>query len=282
MKAKTNTFLIEQLIPLTLTVATFIGLSIVLYFFIVVLNAFPTKEKILIHLRLTDVIVGMTVYLKTAIDFAIFIGNLMKSNPGWKKRIAIELGTALGNALGTISILLVWNFFREVPLLMVVMIIIASLVLLRMAEESIEEFLVQIEVKTRLHKPLTFLQGQLRFLNKTTHPILRFIIPQVSITKIKVLSFLSLGIFSFTIPFILGLDDFAGYIPLFSVVNVFGFSIGVFLGHMILNVGLFISPQKTVNLVKTKVVLLIGGIAFVGIALWGFFEAIKIALHALT
>ena len=82
--------------------------------------------------------------------------------------------------------------------------------------------------------------------------------------------------------FILGLDDFAGYIPLFSIVNVFGFAVGVFLGHMILNIGLFISPKTTTALVRTPIVMIIGGVAFVGIAAWGIYEAIHLALQLLS
>ena len=48
-------------------------------------------------------------------------------------------------------------------------------------------------------------------------------------------------LFSFSVPFILGLDDFAGYVPLFNIINVFGFSLGVIGAHMLLNIALFIN-----------------------------------------
>src|SRR3989344_358982 len=98
-------FLKEQLLPLILTVVIFFFLSTTLYLLIKVLNTFGA-EKILLQIRSQDILIGLTIYLKTAVDFAIFIGNLMNSNPGWKKRIAIETGTALGNALGTFLILI--------------------------------------------------------------------------------------------------------------------------------------------------------------------------------
>lgn len=269
----------EQGIPLVLTVLTFLGISFALFLFILFLNLFPTSEKIIIQIRPADILVGLTIYLKTSIDFAIFIGNLMKSNPGWKKRISIEIGTALGNALGTILILVIWTFFKEVPLLMFAMITIASFVLLRMAEESIGEFLETRTQHTRSHRITFFLHQQLITVNKVFKPVLGRLIPNASITNIKVLTFLNLAVFSSTIPFILGLDDFAGYIPLFSVVNVFGFSVGVFLGHMILNLGLFLSPSKTVQLVRLPIILLLGSIAFIGIGMWGFYEAVHILLR---
>lgn len=270
-----NKNLKEQGIPLILTLVTFLVLCGLLYLFILLLNLFPSHDKILFEIRKRDVLVGLTIYLKTSIDFAIFIGNLMRSNPGWKKRIAIEVGTALGNAAGTLVVLIVWSFFREVPILMAIMIFIASLVLLRMAEESIGEFLNERKAHP-ITKPLDFLQRQLQFVNRIFKPIMGKLIPNTTLSGMKALSFANLAVFSFTIPFILGLDDFAGYIPLFSIVNVFGFAVGVFLGHMVLNIGLFLSPDRTVSVVKNPIVLVIGGLAFVGIAAWGIYEVVHL------
>jgi len=271
-----NRYLKEQVFPIVLTVFTFLALSVIFYFLIQLLNLLPSKEKIVPEVRVQDVLIGLTIYLKTSVDFAIFIGNLMHSNPGWKKRISIETGTAAGNAAGTFVILVIWNFFREVPVLMVIMIIIASLVLLKMAQESLEEFLVHKENYQRLHMPVSFLEKQLEFLNRFTKPFLGLALPDISITSIKVMGFVGLAIFSFSVPFILGLDDFAGYIPLFSIVNVYGFAVGVFLGHMLLNISLFLSPEVTVKIVRAPLILVLGGLAFVGIALWGFWEVLQI------
>ncbi len=271
-----NRYLKEQVFPIVLTVFTFLALSVIFYFLIQLLNLLPSKEKIVPEVRVQDVLIGLTIYLKTSVDFAIFIGNLMHSNPGWKKRISIETGTAAGNAAGKFVILVIWNFFREVPVLMVIMIIIASLVLLKMAQESLEEFLVHKENYQRLHMPVSFLEKQLEFLNRFTKPFLGLALPDISITSIKVMGFVGLAIFSFSVPFILGLDDFAGYIPLFSIVNVYGFAVGVFLGHMLLNISLFLSPEVTVKIVRAPLILVLGGLAFVGIALWGFWEVLQI------
>lgn len=265
----------EQFIPLVLTFLTFIVLCFLLYGFILILNLLPTQEKIQLVIRKRDILVGLTIYLKTSIDFAIFIGNLMRANRSWKSRIAIEVGTALGNAGGTIVVLLIWTFFKEVPLLVFIMIFIASLVLLKMAEESFRE-LIHTENFTFLKSPIVHFYTFLHRVNSVTEKLLGKIIPNVKITNAKSMNFIPLAIFAFTIPFVLGLDDFAGYIPLFSVINVYGFAIGVFLGHMILNAALFLSPSKTIAVVKLPIILLVGGAAFVGIAAWGFIEIIKI------
>ncbi len=266
----------EQVIPIGLTVITFIGLVSLLYLTILFLNLLPLNQKIFLGIRKRDFLVGLTIYLKTGIDFAIFIGNLMHKNPGWKKRIAIELGTALGNGIGTILVLVIWSFFKEIPALLIFMVIIASFVLLEMAEGSFNEFIEFNKNKTKIIGYIKTLKKPLNYINNFTSPVLGFFIPDLSLKDVKPLSFINLAVFSLSIPFVLGLDDFAGYIPLFSIINVFGFAIGVFAGHMLLNIGLFIFPKKTVGIVKNPIVLLFGGAVFIFIALFGFYEALRL------
>jgi hypothetical protein len=278
MKKKLKKILIEQGLPILLTFFTFLGLATILYGLLVILSSFNTGSPIILDFRRREVLFGVIIYLKTAVDFAIFIGNLMKSNPGWKKRIAIEIGTAVGNGLGTFLILIIWTLFRSVPPLMIIMIFVASVVLLRMAQESFEEFLKQRESFIKLKMPVGLLQDQLNLVNKVFRPILKFVVPNLNLTKAKKLSFINLIVFSLTIPFVLGLDDFAGYIPLFTLVNVFGFTLGILLGHMLLTIGLFAFPKKTVEIVKHPIVLVVGGVAFIGLGLYGFWEVIQIFL----
>jgi asparagine N-glycosylation enzyme membrane subunit Stt3 len=126
--------------------------------------------------------------------------------------------------------------------------------------------------------PVGLLQDQLNLVNKVFRPILKFVVPNLNLTKTKKLSFINLIVFSLTIPFVLGLDDFAGYIPLFTLVNVFGFTLGILLGHMLLTIGLFAFPKKTVEVVKHPIVLVVGGVAFLGLGIYGFWEALQIFL----
>lgn len=270
----------SQVLPVGLTVVVFAALVALYYGEIVFLNNF-THEKISTGLRWQDILIGMTIYLKTSIDFGIFIGNLMHSNPSWKSRVAIEIGTALGNALGTMVILLIWDFFKEIPLLLFFMIFLASMVLIRLAKDGIEHAFVQ-ESST----PYWFTRlvdrtaSVINKLNGLVEPILRRIMPNVGMRFPEGLSWNKLFIFSFTVPFILGLDDFAGYVPLFNIINVFGFGIGVFLGHMVLNMLLFISPARTIAIVKNPVISYLGALAFVGLAGWGFWEAFHLLLES--
>lgn len=265
----------DKIVPLLLTFAVFAFFVSLLYVEIRFLNLFViSREPIVVRVLLTDILIGMTIYLKTSIDFAIFIGRLMSRYPGWKNRVMIEIGTAAGNALGTFAILVVWDVFREVKFLMAAMIVVAALVLIRMAEDGLEH-----AVRGDKSYPLNFFgwvekfEKVIHLINKAVAPVLSRLIPNLSVSEKKRITYKGLFILSFTVPFILGLDDFAGYIPLFNVVNVFGFATGVFLGHMILNIFLFLSPAATIKIVKNPIISLVGSIAFVGLAIWGIVEA---------
>jgi len=273
--------LYNQVLPLSLTIVVLAVLSCILYVVITLLNALPVSEKILTQIHLTDVLVGATIYLKTAVDFAIFMGRVMNSNPGWKNRIAIEIGTGLGNALGTIAILVIWTFFKEIQILLALMVFIASLVLFELAHGGLEHFATWKQekgIKSTLYLGMEgFLEPVLRLIS----PILSKVMPDLGakLRGTKTLTWGSLFVFSFSVPFILGLDDFAGYVPLFNVVNVFGFSLGVFGAHALLNIALFISPGRTVAWVKNEWVSFFGSLAFILLAFWGLYEVAKILLN---
>lgn len=262
----------EQFIALSLTVVTFLVLLVALWLEVRLVNNW-IHDKIEVHLRLTDVLIGATVYLKTAIDFVIFIGQLMSKNPGLKGRIGIEIGTAVGNGIGTMFILVVWAFFKEVDWLLAGMIIVAGLVLLRLAQDTLVH---ARNHKRRMNLIVDRFDGMLEVVNKVAEPLLKRIVPSNSMRVEHKRTLFALLAMSFTVPFILGLDDFAGYVPLFSIVNVFGFSVGAMLAHMVLNISLYISPGRTIAAVKNPVLSLLGSVAFVGLAVWGFIEAFSL------
>lgn len=275
--------ILTQLVPLVLTIVVFSGFITVLHSVLFVLNLFPTREPILLSIRWYDVIVGATIYLKTSIDFAIFMGRMMAANPGWRSRIAIEIGTAAGNALGTIAVITLWVFLKDIHLLLALMVFLASLVLFELAHASLEHFEAW-QSGTRLQKLGFFgMHGILDPIKKLIDPILLRIMPDLS-AKMKGkegLSWSGLLGFAMTVPFILGLDDFAGYVPLFNVVNVYGFAIGVIGAHTILNIALFLSPSKTIAAVKNEVVSFAGAVAFIGLGAYGLIETTRILLSAI-
>ncbi|MES2953751.1 MAG: hypothetical protein V4674_04310 [Patescibacteria group bacterium] len=265
-------FLKEQVLPVLATIVVCAFLVGVLFLEILFLNQFTTTD-ILLSFRWVDVLVGLTIYLKTSIDFAIFIGHLMHDNAGWKSRLSIEIGTAFGNAAGTFAVLAVWTFFKEVKWLLALMIFLAALVLFKLAEQSLEHAKDEDDrYPNWFRRTVFYFELWLGRFNRLVAPVLKYVVPSISMKSAKRTGFWSLLAFSFTVPFILGLDDFAGYVPLFSVVNVFGFGIGVFVGHMLLNMLLYISPAHTIKVVKNPIISLIGSFVFVGLGIWGISE----------
>ena len=131
---------LSQVVPIILTVVVLSGFLALLHSAILLFNLFPSSEKIFMEIRWFDVIIGSTIYLKTSIDFAIFIGRMMAANPGWRNRVAIEIGTAAGNAIGTIAIIGLWVMLRHIDILLAIMVFIASLVLFELAHGSLEHF----------------------------------------------------------------------------------------------------------------------------------------------
>lgn len=278
MKTIDDSKILQQLVPLGLTGVILVGLIALLYGFVALVDLFPIGEKIVLVARPVDIFVGLTIYLKTAIDFAIFMGRLMAANPGWRNRVAIEIGSALGNALGTLIIITLWVLFKEIDWLLALMVFIASLVLFELAHGGMEHIVhwenSGVLKRWSYHVLHLLLDVVLRF----AQPVLRRVMPDLG-EKLKgkgALSWGALFVFSMSVPFILGLDDFAGYVPLFNVINVYGFAIGVFLGHTILNIALFISPARTIVAVKNEYVSFMGTIAFIGLAIYGFYEVIRI------
>jgi hypothetical protein len=243
-------------------------------------------EPISTQINLTDILIGGTIYLKTSVDFAILIGILMAKYPGFKNRVAIENGTAFGNALGTMVVLAVWFFFKEVKWLLAAMVFVASLVLLELAKSSIEHIHDSENEGEKIPKFILNISKKIEivldFVLKFASPILSKILPNMKFSESKKLSFIGLIGASFTIPFILGLDDFAGYVTLFRTVNVFGFGLGVFLGHTILNIALFINPNFTTKLVKNPIISFLGTLAFIGLGVYGLFEVYHVLVGFFT
>jgi len=272
-----NKIIRNQVIPISVSIVVCAILIVILYIELLTINSL-SAENISLQLSWPAVLVGMTIYLKTSVDFAILIGRMMSKNKGLKARLGIEVGTALGNALGTMAVLLVWVFVKQVNWLLALMVFIASLVLLRLAQDSLEDIIRNGGDKA-YDKIAKKLDRGLKFINQIFDPVLSKIIPSQALKIRTVTGFGALIALSFTVPFILGLDDFAGYVPLFNVVNVFGFAVGVFIGHMILNIFLFAAPSKTIAIVKNPAISLAGSIVFVGLAIWGLHEAYKLLLH---
>ncbi len=276
--------ILSQVIPLSLTVVVLAILLVTLRAAVAVFNLIPFATPIVLQIRLSDVLVGGTIYLKTAIDFAIFMGRLMSTNPGWKKRVAIEVGTAAGNAMGTILIIGLWVILKDIHLLLALMVLVASLVLFELAYGSLEHVSSWETANMVKRTSYRIVKRLLLTVNRIISPILSRIMPDIS-EKMRAgtaLPFKRLLVFSASVPFILGLDDFAGYVPLFTVVNVYGFAIGVIAAHTLLTIFLFLSPKRTIAAVKNEYISFAGALAFIGLALYGLWEAVRIVTEAFS
>jgi len=277
---KVKNLIFEQAIPITLTVVVFAGLWGALFFVIQLLNLLPTHANISLQLRWRDILVGAFIYFKTSVDFAILIGFLMRANPGWRNRIAIEIGTAVGNGVGTILILSFWVMFKGLHYLLAIMVFLSALVLFELAQSGLKHFESWRNASTTKKKLYDFLDSILGFICKLTQPVTSIILPNFSKTLSgdKSLKWLALLMFSLTTPFVLGLDDFAGYVPLFSLVNVFGFALGVMGAHMVLNIGLFANPEATIKWFKNQWISFLGTVAFLALAVFALTEVIKLLI----
>lgn len=272
---------LTQLIPLALTVVVMAALIFILHASLLLFNALPVAHPIVLTLRWYDIAIGATIYLKTSIDFAIFMGRMMAANPGWRSRVAIEIGTAAGNAIGTIAIIGLWVILKDINILLAVMVFIASLVLFELAHGSLEHF-VSWQAAGGIKRVLFLgLHGILDIIKKLIDPLLSRVMPDLG-AKMQGragLTWAGLLKFAVSVPFILGLDDFAGYVPLFTVVNVYGFAVGVIGAHTVLNIALFLSPNRTITAVKNEVVSFLGALAFIGLGVYGLVETVRIVME---
>ncbi len=273
--------ILAQFIPLTLTVVVMAVLIAILHGSLLLFNTLPVSQRIVMNLRWYDIVIGATIYLKTSIDFAIFMGRMMAANPGWRNRVAIEIGTAAGNAIGTIAIIGLWVLLKDISILLALMVFIASLVLFELAHSSLEHF-VSWQAEGGI-KRMAFLglHNLLDGVKKLIDPILVRVMPDLG-AKMRGradLPWAGLLSFAVTVPFILGLDDFAGYVPLFNVVNVYGFAVGVIGAHTLLNIALFLSPARTIRAVQNEVVSFLGALAFIGLGVYGLIETGKILIQ---
>jgi hypothetical protein len=257
------------------------GLIALLHASLIFYNMLPFSESIVLQIRWWDVMIGSTIYLKTSIDFAIFTGRLMAANPGWRSRIAIEIGTALGNAVGTIAIIGLWVILKNINILLAIMVFLASLVLFELAHGSMDHFETWESAGGLKKFGYLLMHRLLDPIKIIIDPILSRVMPDLGakMSGGSVLPWRQLLVFGTTVPFILGLDDFAGYVPLFSVVNVYGFATGVIAAHTLLNIALFLSPNRTIQVVKNEFVSFVGAVAFIGLGVYGLVEAFKIVFH---
>lgn len=234
-----NVFFVKNKRPIILTFLAFFALTILLFLTINLINLINPKNAIIIKIIPVDILFGLFIYLKTSVDFVVFASNFIKKHREEKAMELFSLGTSLGNGVGIFLVIFVWSLIKNVKPLLIFSVLAAS------------SFLIYIGSKNAID----FFKYKIASENNN-------IIPQTN-------SHLSTFLFSLRLPFILGIDDFAGYIPLFNILNITSFSVGVLLGHCIL-VSLILANEKLLRkIVQMRFFDLIGAILFLGIGVFG-------------
>ncbi len=261
----------KQIVPITLSLSLFVVFSVITYGLIHLLNLSPlVTEKLTLNFIWGQFFLGIFIYLKTSIDYALFVGSLMEKNEGIKKRIAMNVGTQLGCFVGVTAILVLWVFFKEIRWLMCILLLVAGNVLIGLGDGSQEHF---ESLDPRLKRPL-------EIFFKLTRPVVKFFtffMPHGEM-KATTMSVKKLFFISGIIPFVLGADDLAGYMVLLAPINVFSLLVGIYFGDAIIDMALFYDPRLTIKIVKNKWVSFLGALFFIGLGLLSIYHAIHLYL----
>ncbi len=259
----------KQLIPIVLSFTLFAIFSVSTYGILFGLNLF-VSEPLKISIVITQFLLGIFIYLKTSVDYALFVGGLMEKNPGIKNRIAMNVGTQIGCFIGVTAIVVLWTFFREIHWLMAILLIVAGMILIGLGDGSQEHF---ESLPGWVKRPLEV------FFN-LTRPIVSlftFFMPDSEMSP-KAMSWGRLFFISGIIPFALGADDLAGYMVLLTATNVFSLLLGIYFGDAIIDIALFAKPEWTVAVVKNRWVSYLGAVFFVFLAVMSFIHAVSLFL----
>lgn len=212
-----------------------------------------------------QVLLGVFIYLKTSVDYALFVGALMENNGGVKKRIAMNAGTSIGCFIGVTAIAVLWSFFQEIHWLMAILLVIAAMILFKLGDGSQQHF-------DSLPAVIRF---PLRVFFDVTRPVVRlctFFMPDSEL-QANSLGVRKLFILSMVIPFALGADDLAGYMVLLTTVNIFSLLVGIYFGDALIDAALFANQELTVKIVKNRWVSYFGAVVFIGLGVMSIIHA---------
>lgn len=259
----------KQLIPVSISLSLFGLCSVITYGLLHFLNGFDlVAHKLSLTLVFGQFLIGIFIYLKTSVDYALFVGALMEKNPGTPKRIAMNVGTQIGCFLGVTVIVVLWVFFKEIHWLMAILLVIAGMILIGLGDGSQEHFSALPE---KLRRPLEIFFD-------VTRPIVKlftFFMPDNEMSA-KEMNTKKLFFVSGIIPFALGADDLAGYMVLLNPVNAFSLLVGIYFGDAIIDIALFFDPEITVKIVKNRWVSYVGALFFIGLGLLSIYHAVRI------
>ena len=254
LKAK----LVNQSFPVVTCLVLFAFFMAASTLFITQLINPASTEKIIIHLLPVDVAVGFFLYFVTAIDYALVVGRMQSINNGLKARFTMNVFTCLGCFVGVTFVLFLWGLAKEIDWLIVALLFFAGSVMVKLAFESLEYFQEAKNIPP-LFRTLSI--KIITFLHDLTKP-LTFWIPELASPKIAKMPIKKLASWAFLLPFIIGLDDFIGYMGAMTIYNVFSLLLGIYVADIVIDVLIFTSPKLTKKVVEGAILSLLASWAF--------------------
>lgn len=241
-------------------------------FFIAHLINPVSAQPIKLEFHWLDFLVGFFLYFVTAIDYALIVGRMQVINHGIRARFVMNVGTCVGCFVGVTMVLFLWGFAKEIDWLIIALLIFAGCVMAKLAFEGLEYFVHSSSIWAPLR------QITLRGVTLAHHLTegLTFWIPELSSPKVVPMSLSKLAGWSFLLPFIIGLDDFVGYMGAMTIYNVYSLLFGIFLADILIDILIFISPKMTRKLVENAWLSFLATYAFLYLLYKSFSEAMLI------
>lgn len=264
----------NQAVPIGICLSLFVLFMLVSLFFIqAFINPFST-EKIELKLHLFDVMVGFFLYFITAIDYALIVGRMQVTNSGFRARVIMNLFTCVGCFVGVSLVLFLWGFAKEIPLVIIPILIFAGSVMVKLAFEGADYYEADKSIPKFLRVGTTKILNAFHYITS----LFTFWIPELGSPKVVKMPAMQLAKWSFFLPFIIGLDDLIGYMGAMTIYNVFSLLFGIFLADILIDILIFVSPRLTKKIVENAVLSILAAYAFIYLGYKSFSEAL-ILLH---
>ncbi len=262
--------LINQLTPVVVCLVLFGFFMLSTYLFIEYAINPNAQEKVQIQLNIKDIAVGFFLYFVTAVDYALIVGRMQVSNPGFRARLVMNIFTCVGCFVGVTLVLFLWGFAKEVPWLIIPILVFAGSVMVKLAYESADYFEHATQIPFVVRK---FTEIILRLLYYPTR-IFTYWMPELGSPNVTKMSYWSLAKWSFFLPFIIGLDDLVGYMGAMTIYNAFGLLFGIYLADIFIDILIFVSPKITRKLVESAALSILAVYAFVYLAYKSYSEGL--------
>lgn len=269
--------LLKQFTPVIICAFLFIFFIQTTHLFIqYFINPFST-EQIQIVLYPSNILVGFFLYFVTAVDYALVVGRMQVVNSGFKARIVMNIFTCVGCYVGVSLVLFLWGFAKEVYWILVPLLIFAGAIMLKLAYEGKDYLVFDNPIAKKIGNGTTKLLTILYFPTR----LLTAWVPELATPNVQRMHITELAKWSFLLPFIIGLDDFIGYMGAMTIYNVYSLLFGIYIADIVIDLIIFISPKFTKKLVESPMLSLLAAYAFLYLAFKSFSESYDHIIHHL-